>query len=131
MKQPPVAINPAPPDLEFILFSHVEIFNMQATSGLLTSRIPAQEQTGANPGPPFSFWGRGVLADWSLFTDASISSLDLSELSGVKLKIGCIGLVPQGVAVPTNIRTKPGFLTLQPQPLLTPSKTRVEKISAA
>jgi hypothetical protein len=59
--------------------------------------IPAQPQTSTDPGPPFSFWGRGAPADWTLFIDQfSAGALDLTGLSKVRLSIGCIGFVVQG-----------------------------------
>ena len=66
----------------------------------LSAAIPAQPQSNVDPGPPFSFWGRGALADWTLFLDASATALDLTALSAVKFTIGCIGLVPQGTVSP-------------------------------
>jgi len=107
LQQPPAGSPPVSQDVEFTLFPHVEIFNLKAASGSLTAQIPEQPQSSADPGPPFSFWGRGVLADWYLYTDSSISSLDLSGLSAVKLTIGCIGLVAQGAATPAPIRVRP------------------------
>jgi hypothetical protein len=90
-----------------MLFPHVETFNLQAATGSLTGQIPEQPPSGVNPGPPFSFWGRGALADWYLYTDSTISSLDLSSLTAVKLTISCIGLVPQGAPTPSPMLLKP------------------------
>jgi hypothetical protein len=116
MKQPPTVTNPAPVDVEFNLFPHVETFNIKTASNILSSQIPEQPQSTVNPGPPFSFWGRGALADWNLFTDTSISNLILAALSSVKLTIGCSGLVPQGITAPTKIPMKPASVVMPPQP---------------
>ena len=70
MKRPPTADLPDPLDIEFSLFSHLEAFNLAAGPDP-TAQIPAQPQTSTDPGPPFSFWGRGALAGWTLFVDPS------------------------------------------------------------
>ena len=96
MKRPPTADLPDPLDIEFSLFSHVEAFNL-TTGSDPTAIIPAQPQNTTDPGPPFSFWGRGALADWTLSVDpSSAATLDLTGLSQVRFLIGCIGLVAQG-----------------------------------
>jgi hypothetical protein len=96
MKRPPTAALPDPLDIEFSLFSHVEAFNLTAGSDP-TATIPAQPQNTTDPGPPFSFWGRGALADWTLVVDpSSAATLDLTGLTQVRFLIGCIGLVAQG-----------------------------------
>jgi hypothetical protein len=107
MARRPSPTVPHPPDIEFVLFPHVEAFNFRAGTTTLSAAIPAQPQSNVDPGPPFSFWGRGALADWTLFPDSSASALTLSALSAVKFTIGCIGLVPQGTVVPTVLRVTP------------------------
>jgi hypothetical protein len=106
VKRRPTAVLPAPPDVEFMLFSHIEAFNVAAGTNL-TAAIPAQPQSSVEPGPPFSFWGRGALADWTLFTDQSATTLDLSGLSEVRIAIGCIGLVAHGAVAPATLRIAP------------------------
>jgi hypothetical protein len=107
MKRPPTADLPEPPDIEFSLFSHVEAFNVAAGSDP-GAAIPAQPQTAAEPGPPFSFWGRGALADWALFVDPSAgAALDLTGLTELRLSIGCIGLVVQGTVTPATLQIAP------------------------
>jgi hypothetical protein len=76
MQQPPAGSPPTPQQTEFMLFPHLETFNLQTGTGSLTAQIPEQPPSSANPGPPFSFWGRGAKADWYLYTDSTISSLD-------------------------------------------------------
>jgi hypothetical protein len=107
MKRPPTADLPDPLDIEFSLFSHVEAFNLAAGQDP-GAVIPAQPQNSADPGPPFSFWGRGALADWTLFVDPfSAAALDLTGLSQVRLSIGCIGLVVQGTVTPSTVQVAP------------------------
>jgi hypothetical protein len=89
-----------------MLFSHIEAFNVAAGSNLIAA-IPAQPQSSVEPGPPFSFWGRGALADWTLFTDQSATALNLSGLSEVRIAIGCIGLVAHGAVAPATLRIAP------------------------
>ncbi len=110
MKRPPAADLPEPPDIEFSLFSHVEAFNVAAGSDP-GAAIPAQPQTAAEPGPPFSFWGRGALADWTLFVDPSAgAALDLTGLTELRLSIGCIGLVVQGTVTPSTLQITPSAI---------------------
>jgi hypothetical protein len=113
VKRRPTAAAPNPPDVEFSLFPHLEVFNIAAGTNNVSGQIPAQPQSGAEPGPPFSFWGRGALADWSLFTDASSGPLNLSGLTAVRLTIGCIGLVAQGTPAPKalQLKSKPTLLS--------------------
>ena len=106
MRRPPTTDQPQPPDIEFSLLRHVEAFNFAAGPDP-TAMIPAGPQTSAEPGPPFSFWGRGALADWTLFADASATALDLTALSEVQLLIGCIGTVAQGAVTPPTIQISP------------------------
>jgi hypothetical protein len=110
------------PDIEFALFPHVEAFNFEAGTTPLSAAIPRQ-QSNVEPGPPFSFWGRGVLADWTLFRDASSTALDLSALSAVRFTIGCIGLVPQGIVLPPILRVQPEPVAVPtPKPLPPPRR---------
>jgi hypothetical protein len=122
MARRPSPAVPNPPDVEFALFPHVEAFNLRAGSGALSAAIPAQPQSNVDPGPPFSFWGRGALADWTLFTDASATALDLSGLSAITFRIGCIGLVAQGTVVPPVLHLRPESVPVSPpEPLVTRS----------
>ncbi len=123
MKQRPTAAVPSPPDAEFTLFPHLEVFNFQAGPSVLHSAIPAQPPSGVEPGPPFSFWGRGALADWILFTDSSVSALNLSSLSSVRLTIGCIGLVAQGTVVPSVLQLKPRASSVAPPVMVSVGRT--------
>jgi hypothetical protein len=112
MMQPPAGSPPAPQQTEFMLFPHREVFNLQAGTGSLTAQIPEQPPSGADPGPPFSFWGRGVLADWYLYPDTT-SALDLSGLTAVKLTIGSLGLVSQGAQPASPILLKPAAVAFK------------------
>jgi hypothetical protein len=85
---------------DFTLFPHSETLNLNAGQGRLRAAIPATPQSPSEPGPPFSFWGRGVIADWRIFPDASATSLDLSQLTAIRLTFNCIGLLSQGSAAP-------------------------------
>lgn len=111
MKQRPSVGLANPPDAEFVLVSHVEAFNVAAGANP-TAMIPSHPQTSTEPGPPFSFWGRGVLAEWLLFPDASATALDLSGLTEARLEIGCIGLVPHGAVTPTDLQLRPAATLL-------------------
>ena len=101
---------------EFTLFPHVEIFNCKASAGTLSATIPENPQSSAEPGPPFSFWGRGVIADYRIYPDPSARGLDLSKLTALKLSISCIGFARQGAA-----QSPPKVL--KPVPVLLPGRT--------
>jgi hypothetical protein len=111
MARRPTLALPNPPDIEFTLLPHVEAFNFRA-GVTLSAAIPAHPQSSPDPGPPFSFWGRGAQADWTLFPDSSASALNLSTLTAVKFTIGCIGLVAQGTVIPPvlSLTTQPGLV---------------------
>ena len=107
--------------VEFTLFPHIEVFNCNAATGKLTATIPAQPQTSTEPGPPFSFWGRGVIGDWRIFPNVGTRGLDLSGLKSLKLTIQCIGFAALGAPAPTALLVKPvttslphGALTTEP-----------------
>jgi hypothetical protein len=98
---------------DFTLFPHSEAFNLNAGQGRLNAAIPATPQSSSEPGPPFSFWGRGVIADWRLFPEPSSTGLDLSQLTAIRLSINCIGLAAQGSAAPSAPALEP-HVTLLP-----------------
>jgi hypothetical protein len=118
MKRRTTPPEPPPPDIEFTLLPHVEIFNLAAGASGLTAEIPGRGQPAAEPGPPFSFWGRGALADWTLFTDTTAAP-DLSSLTAVRLTIGCIGLIAQGTPAPAvaHVAAQPVAVKVQAPPV--------------
>ncbi len=80
---------------EFLMLPRSELFACSRGSGTLTAKIPANPQSSAEPGPPFSFWGRGVATTFRLQV-AQPSVIDVSQLSAIHLTIDCIGYAPQG-----------------------------------
>ncbi|MGC4049817.1 MAG: hypothetical protein QM757_09925 [Paludibaculum sp.] len=80
---------------ELILLPRSELFACSPAVGTLKSKIPANPQSPAEPGPPFSFWGRGVASTFRLQV-AQPSVIDLSQLSAIHLTIDCIGYAVQG-----------------------------------
>ena len=83
-----------------------EVFAIAAGSGILKSSIPANPQSNAEPGPPFSFWGRGVATTFTLELSQP-STLDLSQLTAIHLAVDCIAFAPQAsatrITVPARI----------------------------
>ena len=82
-----------------------EVFAVSAGSGILKSSIPANPQSNAEPGPPFSFWGRGVATTFTLEL-AQPSPLDLSQLTAIQLTVDCIAFAPQAAAARITIPAK-------------------------
>lgn len=80
---------------ELILLPRSELFACSPAVGTLKSKIPANPQSPAEPGPPFSFWGRGVATTFRLQVSLP-SVIDLSQLSAIHLTIDCIGYAVQG-----------------------------------
>jgi hypothetical protein len=82
----------------------------------LSATIPENPQSSAEPGPPFSFWGRGVIADYRIYPDPSVRGLELSKLTALKLSISCIGFARQGAPQsPAKV--------LKPVPVFLPGRT--------
>jgi hypothetical protein len=76
------------------LLPRSEVFACSPGTGTLRAKIPAN-QSPAEPGPPFSFWGRGIATKFRLQV-AQPSVIDLSQLSAINLTIDCIGYATQG-----------------------------------
>jgi hypothetical protein len=105
----------SPAIADFTLFPHSETFNLHAGQDRLNAAIPATPQSPSEPGPPFSFWGRGVIADWRIFPDASATNLDLSQLTAIRMTFNCIGLASQGSTTPSTPALKPNVTMLSPR----------------
>jgi hypothetical protein len=116
VRRPDVGLPEPPATANFTLFPHAETFNFDVGQGRLNATIPATAQTPSEPGPPFSFWGRGVIADWRIFPEPSATGLDLSQLTAIRLTVNCIGLAAQGSATPPST-------ILRPEVTLLPART--------
>ena len=103
MVRRPKASKSSAPIVEFCLFPKKEVFNLNVNSNALTGSIPENSAAAAEPGPPFSFWGRGVIADWRIWP-VTPNSLDLRKLSQIKVTFTCIALAQQGAPRPPSIR---------------------------
>ena len=79
-----------------------EVFAIAAGSGILTSSIPANPQSNSEPGPPFSFWGRGTATTFTLEL-AQPSTLDLAQLTAIHVTVDCIAFAPQATATQITI----------------------------
>jgi hypothetical protein len=79
-----------------------EVFAISAGSGILKSSIPANPQSNAEAGPPFSFWGRGAATTFTLEV-AQPSALDLSQLTAIHVTVDCIAFAPQAAATRITI----------------------------
>lgn len=88
---------------DLILLPRSELFACPPATGTLMAKIPANPQSSSEPGPPFSFWGRGVVTTFRLQV-AQPSVIELSQLRAIHLTIDCIGYAVQGagsgIAIP-------------------------------
>ncbi len=82
---------------DLVLLPRSELFAFPAGGSPLRAKIPANPSP-SEPGPPFSFWGRGVASTFRLQL-AQPSALDLSGLSAVRVTIDCLGYARQGGGV--------------------------------
>ncbi len=88
---------------EFYLFPRREICNCTSSNIGLSGDIPFAPQSPAEPGPPFSFWGRGMAADWILYMDPGTSPaahFDVADLSKVVVTIRGLGFSPATASPP-------------------------------
>jgi hypothetical protein len=90
-----------------------EVFAIRAGSGDLTASIPANPQSNSEPGPPFSFWGRGVATTFRLQI-ATPSAMDLSQLSAIHFAVDCIGYAPQIAGATLRIAPEIQVITSDP-----------------
>lgn len=81
--------------VDLLLLPRSELFAFRAGPGPLRAGIPANPQPASEPGPPFSFWGRGIATTFRLQV-AQPSVMDLSQLSAIHVTIDCIGYAQQG-----------------------------------
>jgi hypothetical protein len=84
-----------------------DVLAFGAGDGTLTASLPAHPQSSAEEGPPFPFWGRGVASTFRLQV-ALPSSLDLTGLSAIHVRLDCLGFAPQGSG------TQPGVRPIRP-----------------
>jgi hypothetical protein len=100
-----------------LLLPRSELFACPPGVGTLEAKIPANPQPSSEPGPPFSFWGRGVVTTFGLQV-AQPSVIDLSQLNAIHLTIDCIGYTPQGGGGITHLTTLEPEVRVLPTPAL-------------
>jgi len=84
-----------------------EVFAVGAATGRLTASIPAHPQSNSETGPPFSFWGRGVVTTFQLQI-ATPSVMNLAQLSSIHITVDCIAFARHGAGtLPTVATIKP------------------------
>lgn len=79
---------------DLLLLPRSELFAFRSGTGTLLATIPASPSS-TEPGPPFAFWGRGVVTTFRLEV-AQPTLMDLSQLSAMHLTFDCIGYAAQG-----------------------------------
>ena len=97
---------------DLVLLPRSELFAFPAGGSPLRAKIPANPSP-SEPGPPFSFWGRGVASTFRLQL-AQPSALDLSGLSAVRVTIDCLGYARQGGGVVARHQIDAEVRTVQP-----------------
>ena len=80
--------------IDLLLLPRSELFAFSSGAGTLKAKIPANPSP-TEPGPPFSFWGRGVVTTFRLEV-AQPTLIDVSQLSAMVLTIDCIAYAAQG-----------------------------------
>jgi hypothetical protein len=80
--------------IDLLLLPRSELFAFSSGAGTLKAKIPANPSP-TEPGPPFSFWGRGVVTTFRLEV-AQPTLIDVSQLSAIDLTIDCIAYAAQG-----------------------------------
>jgi hypothetical protein len=88
---------------DLLLLPRSELFACSPGAGTLRAKIPATPPSNSEPGPPFSFWGRGVVTTFRLQV-AQPSVIDLSQLAAINITVDCIGYAVQGSGVPVAPR---------------------------
>jgi len=84
-----------------------EVFAVGAATGRLTASIPAHPQSNSETGPPFSFWGRGVVTTFQLQIPPP-SLMNLAQLSSIHITVDCIAFARHGAGtLPTVATIKP------------------------
>lgn len=85
---------------EFFLNPHNATCNLAPAGAGLKGTIPQTPSSPTTAGPPFSFWGRGIAADWYVFPTDSIppaAHLDLSHLSQVVVTFQGLAYAKQSI----------------------------------
>jgi hypothetical protein len=80
---------------EISLRPRSEVFAFGLGDGTLKASIPAHPQANSDAGPPFSFWGRGVVTTFGLETVTPFV-MDLSQLTSIHITIACLAFARQG-----------------------------------
>jgi hypothetical protein len=84
------------------------VFAFGLGDGTLTASIPAHPPSNSDAGPPFSFWGRGVVTTFDLAI-ASPSLIDLTQLTSMHITLDCVGFARQGAGtLPLMTTINPG-----------------------
>jgi hypothetical protein len=87
---------------DLLLLPRSELFAFSSGVGTLKAKIPANPSP-TEPGPPFSFWGRGVVTTFRLEV-AQPTLIDLAQLSAMHVTIDCIGYAAQGTGGPLSVQ---------------------------
>ena len=87
---------------DLLLLPRSELFAFSPGAGTLKAKIPANPSS-TEPGPPFSFWGRGVVTTFRLEV-AQPTLMDLSQLTAMDVTIDCIAYAAQGTGGRQSVR---------------------------
>ena len=81
-----------------------EVLAIAAATGTLSATVPANPQSNAESGPPFAFWGRGVVTTMRLQI-AQPSPMDLGQLSSIEITLDCLAFARQGGGAVARVAT--------------------------
>ena len=89
---------------EISLRPRSEVFAFGLGDGTLKASIPAHPQSNSDAGPPFSFWGRGVVTTFHLEI-AAPAVMDLAQLTAIHITVDCLAFARQGAGTLPAVNT--------------------------
>ena len=102
---------------EISLRPRSEVFAFGLGDGTLKASIPAHPQSNSDAGPPFSFWGRGVVTTFHLEI-AAPSVMDVTQLTAIHITVDCLAFARQGVGTLPSVKTITPVVELRSVPLV-------------
>jgi hypothetical protein len=108
---------------EISLRPRSEVFAFGLGDGTLKANIPAHPQSNSEAGPPFSFWGRGVVTRFDLEM-ATPSVMDLTQLTSIHITLDCLAFARQGAVTLSAVKAITPAVQLTSVPLVSAMRAR-------